>query len=113
MIRAVRIASILLALTGCASVADIDTSQLESGCAQTCTARYSECLGKFTLFPIQAQHQCTDAMHLCAKACPTRSVDAAFGANGERLSNLSDLYKRGLITKDEYDMKRAAIVRGL
>jgi hypothetical protein len=112
IIRTALLASIL-ALAGCASVSDIDTSQLEPGCAQACTARYSECLGKFTLFPIQAQHQCTDAMHLCAKACPTRTVDAAPTSSTQRLANLNDLYKRGLITKDEYDTKRAAIIQGL
>ena len=112
MIRVALLASILV-LAGCASVSDIDTSQLEQGCAQACTARYSECLGKFTLFPIQAQHQCTDAMRLCAKSCPTRAVDATPGSNTQRLSNLNDLYKRGLITKDEYDTKRATIIQGL
>lgn len=112
MFRALLLACVL-ALTGCASVADIDTSRLEPGCAQACTAHYSECLGKFTLFPIQAQHQCTDAMHLCAQSCPSRAVDTARGGSSERLSNLNDLYKRGLITKDEYDTKRAAIVQGL
>ncbi|EIF32125.1 hypothetical protein BCh11DRAFT_07706 [Burkholderia sp. Ch1-1] len=112
MVRAALLASILV-LAGCASVSDIDTSQLEPACAQACTARYSECLGKFTLFPIQAQHQCTDAMHLCAKSCPTRTVDAVPASNTQRLSDLNDLYKRGLITKDEYDTKRATIIQGL
>lgn len=59
-------------LTGCASTADIDTSKVESQCAQRCSATYSECLGKFTFFPIQMQHQCTDAMRLCVKGCPER-----------------------------------------
>jgi hypothetical protein len=31
----------------------------------------------------------------------------------QRLEDLGDLYKRGLITKDEYDSKRAEILRGM
>ncbi|MFM0603652.1 SHOCT domain-containing protein [Paraburkholderia sediminicola] len=102
-------------LTGCASVADIDTSKAEPDCAHSCAANYSECLSKFTLFPIQAQHQCTDAMQLCVKACPTRadSATAPVVSPAQRLANLDDLYKRGLITKDEYDAKHAEILKGL
>ncbi|MFL9899256.1 SHOCT domain-containing protein [Paraburkholderia fungorum] len=103
----------LLLLAGCASVADIDTSKLDTTCAQSCTANYSECLGKFTLFPIQAQHQCTDAMHLCANACPQRATLPAtpVASTSERLTKLDDLYKRGLINKNEYDSKRAQILK--
>ncbi|MFM0263108.1 SHOCT domain-containing protein [Paraburkholderia sediminicola] len=102
-------------LAGCASVADIDTSKVEPGCAHSCAANYSECLGKFTLFPIEAQHQCTDAMQLCVKACPARGDNATSPAvtPSQRLANLDDLYKRGLITKDEYDAKHAEILKGL
>ena len=102
-------------LAGCASVADIDTSKIDAACAQSCTANYSECLGKFTLFPIQAQHQCTDAMHLCANACPARVVNSPNAADttSQRLSSVSDLYKRGLISKEEYDSKRAEILKAM
>jgi len=105
--------SILLA--GCASVSDIDTSKLDANCAQSCTSTYSECLSKFTLFPLMAQHQCTDAMHLCAAACPSRGADATTApvSATQRLGNLADLYKRGLITKEDYDSKRAEILKGL
>ncbi|MFM0335637.1 SHOCT domain-containing protein [Paraburkholderia fungorum] len=102
-------------LAGCASVADIDTSKIDTTCAQSCTANYSECLGKFTLFPIQAQHQCTDAMHLCANACPARASAAvsSTASTSQRLVDLGDLYKRGLISKDEYDAKRVEILKGM
>ncbi len=103
-----------LLLAGCASTADIDTSKVEPDCAHSCSANYSECLGKFTLFPIQAQHQCTDAMRLCVQACPTRGAATAPAPDAsQRLANLDDLYKRGLITKDEYDAKRVEILKGL
>jgi hypothetical protein len=62
----------LLALSACASTADIDLGKVDSACGQGCSKNYSECLGNFTFFPIQAQHQCTDALRLCAQACPPR-----------------------------------------
>lgn len=103
-----------LLLAGCASTADIDMSKVDPDCAHSCSANYSECLGKFTLFPIQAQHQCTDAMRLCVQACPTRGAATAPAPDAsQRLANLDDLYKRGLITKDEYDAKRVEILKGL
>lgn len=60
-------------LSACASTADIDTSKAEPACGQRCSSTYSECLGKFTFFPIMMQHQCTDAMRLCVNACPARN----------------------------------------
>ena len=105
---------ITLLLAGCASTADIDTSKVDPDCAHSCSANYSDCLGKFTLFPLMVQHQCTDAMKLCVQACPARSTAAVSAPDSsQRLANLDDLYKRGLITKDEYDAKRAEILKGL
>ena len=63
---------LLVFLSGCASTADIDMSKVESKCGQTCTATYSECVSKFTFFPIMVQHQCTDSLRLCAQSCPAR-----------------------------------------
>ncbi len=64
--------AVALLLSGCASTADIDVSKAEPKCAQACTASYSQCLGQFTLFPIQAQNQCTDALRLCVRTCPAK-----------------------------------------
>jgi hypothetical protein len=101
-------------LAGCARTADIDTSKVDPDCAHSCSANYSECLGKFTLFPLMAQHQCTDAMKLCVQACPARAATAPPAPDSsQRLVALDDLYKRGLITKDEYDAKRGEILKGL
>jgi hypothetical protein len=102
-----------LLLAGCASTADIDTSKADPDCAHSCSANYSDCLGKFTLFPLMAQHQCTDAMKLCVQACPTRGASAPVQDSSQRLTALDDLFKRGLISKDEYDAKRAEILKGL
>jgi hypothetical protein len=68
---------IMLVLAGCESTSDIDLSKAEPQCAQTCSANYSTCLGRFTFFPIQAQHQCTDALRICAQACPPRQASAS------------------------------------
>lgn len=70
--KRILLAVALCAIAGCASTSGIDMTKVDSKCGQTCSANYSECLGKFTFFPIQAQHQCTDAMKLCAQSCPAR-----------------------------------------
>jgi hypothetical protein len=59
-------------LAGCASTKDIDLSKVDPQCGQTCSANYSNCVSKFTFFPLEVQHQCTDALRLCAQACPAR-----------------------------------------
>ncbi|NYH24976.1 SHOCT domain-containing protein [Paraburkholderia bryophila] len=110
-----KILLLTMLLAGCASVSDIDTSKIDASCAQSCTSTYSECLGKFTLFPLIAQHQCTDAMHLCAAACPSRGATAPAPpvSATQRLQDLADLYKHGLITKEDYDAKRSEILKGI
>lgn len=57
----------LLILTSCASTSDIDLSKVNSACGQSCSQRYSECVSKFTFFPIMVQNECTDALRLCAR----------------------------------------------
>ena len=72
MKTAVLLGAMALGLLGCASTSDIDLSKADSACGQQCAKTYSECVGKFTFFPIQTQHQCTDALRLCAQTCPPR-----------------------------------------
>ena len=62
----------LTVVAGCASTRDIDLSKVEPQCGQTCSANYSTCVSKFTFFPLETQHQCTDALRLCAQSCPPR-----------------------------------------
>jgi hypothetical protein len=69
-----KIAIVLIVLGGCESTSDIDLSKAEPQCALTCSTTYSSCLSRFTFFPIQAQHQCTDALRICAQACPPREA---------------------------------------
>jgi hypothetical protein len=71
-VKATIVGVIMIVLAACASTKGIDLSKVESQCAQTCSANYSECVSKFTFFPLQTQHQCTDALKLCAQACPAR-----------------------------------------
>jgi hypothetical protein len=106
---------LMVLLVGCAGTADIDTNKVDSDCAHLCSANYSECLGKFTHYPLMAQRQCTDAMKLCVQAYPARRAVAASPASNasQRLANVEDLYKRRLISKEEYDAKRAEILKGL
>lgn len=66
-------AALVFLLSGCASTADIDMSKVDPKCGQSCAANYSTCVGKFTFFPIMVQHECTDALRLCAQTCPTRT----------------------------------------
>lgn len=61
-----------IGLVGCASTKAIDLSKVEPQCGQGCSARYSDCVSRFTFFPLETQHQCTDALRLCAQACPAR-----------------------------------------
>jgi hypothetical protein len=63
---------ILACLGACATTSDIDLSKVESKCGQQCSASYSECVSKFSFFPIHEQHVCTDALRLCAQSCPAR-----------------------------------------
>lgn len=62
----------LLAVAGCASTSDVDLSKAEPACGQSCSMTYSQCVSKFTFFPIHAQNVCTDSLRMCAQTCPTR-----------------------------------------
>jgi hypothetical protein len=67
------IVALAFALDGCASTKNIDLSKVDSQCGQGCSAKYSDCISKFTFFPLEVQHQCTDALKLCAQSCPART----------------------------------------
>ncbi len=63
---------VALALAGCASNPNVDLSKVETTCGQKCAADYSTCSGKFSLTPIYTQSSCSEALRLCAQACPPR-----------------------------------------
>lgn len=100
--------------TGCASTSDIDTSKYDQACAQPCSHNYSACVSRFTFFPIQVQHQCTDAYKLCVQGCPERGQSTANTPGiDERLKTLKSLRESGAITKQEYETRRKAILDGV
>jgi hypothetical protein len=68
------IVALAFALNGCASTKNIDLSKVDSQCGQSCSAKYSDCISRFTFFPLETQHQCTDALKLCAQSCPARTA---------------------------------------
>lgn len=70
------VVTLAVALAGCASTKNIDLSKVEPQCGQSCSAHYSDCVSKFTFFPLETQHQCTDALRLCAQSCPARTASS-------------------------------------
>ncbi len=63
---------LVVSVSGCASPSDIDLSKAEPACGKDCSTNYSQCVGKFTLFPAIHKSDCADALKLCAQACPAR-----------------------------------------
>lgn len=56
---------------------DVDLSGVEPGCAERCTARYSDCIGQSsrafgTINQARLVDACTDGLEACAKTCPKR-----------------------------------------
>jgi len=72
MVRFLSIWCVSALLGACASTSDVHLDKVEPRCGQTCSANYSECLSRFTVFPLERQHECTSALKLCAQACPAR-----------------------------------------
>lgn len=104
----------IVGIAGCASVSDIDTSKADPNCAQPCAQTYSACVSKFTFFPLMVQHQCTDAYRLCIQACPSLTGQQdTHNSTKERLQQLKDLRDAGVLTQQEYETKRKAVVDGL
>jgi hypothetical protein len=74
MTKTIAVIAAVITLAGCASTKSVDLSRVDSQCGQSCSANYSTCVSKFTFFPLETQHQCTDALKLCAQACPPRTA---------------------------------------
>jgi len=68
-------AVVSLALTACASVPDL--SDKDGPCVRECSASYSQCLSKFSLFPIERQNECTSALKVCGYSCPAKKPQTA------------------------------------
>jgi hypothetical protein len=110
------ILSSFLFISSCASPPKADPSKVTVECAQQCSSHLAECSSGFKLFPIVAQGQCNDTYDVCIKGCPLRS--AAENKNtkpttSERLQKIDSLFKSGIITQEEYNKKRQAIIDSL
>ena len=104
--------------TACATPPSSDPSAVESACAQHCSSDLATCGSGFKLFPIVQQKQCNDVYDVCIKGCPARKVEifpsgAVTPSTSTRLRELDELLKSGVITKEEYDAKRKAILSSL
>lgn len=127
--RSLLAAAVALAGSLCAAAPAIDPSTVDSVCAQTCSANQTTCTSGFKLFPLANQWSCGSAFDTCLKTCPTKAEKAAAAASAvsapssapgpsantaaDRLKNLEALLKEGLITKEEYDAKRAEVIKAL
>lgn len=58
-------------LTGCMSIADIDTSRGEPGCIRGCSDRYSSCVG-VTFATSPTIQGCKEAFQICVRTCPPK-----------------------------------------
>lgn len=111
------VASLLL-LSGCVGAPVVDFSDKDSACAQQCSANHTSCMSGFKLFPLANEQSCKTAMETCAKTCPTKAEVAATAKPqsqtvSDRLKQLDQLLRDGLITKQEHETKRVEILKGV
>lgn len=61
-------------LSGCVSIADVDTSHADHVCAVNCSNNYSACVAPSgALIPRAVNnYQCKDAYVSCIRSCPPR-----------------------------------------
>jgi hypothetical protein len=107
------IAAAILVLTGCVSAPDLDLSKVDSACSQRCSSEYSNCTAGFKLFPLVAQAHCNESLKVCIASCPTSQPVIATKPAAQKLTELNDLYKQGLITEKEYEAKKQEILKAL
>jgi hypothetical protein len=107
-------ATVATLVAGCASIADIDSSKKEPSCTHSCSTNYSSCIQGFTVFPIQAQHQCSTALHSCVAACPDNAgppaVVPSATSTEQQLKDLKKLHDEGLISDEVYLQRQKAIL---
>lgn len=61
------------ALSGCVSIADVDTTKAEPTCARQCTQTYSQCVAAPAVgTPTGLFYQCKQALKLCLDTCPPK-----------------------------------------
>jgi hypothetical protein len=102
----------LILFNGCVSKPQIDFSKIDSGCAQKCTDKHTDCMSGFKMFPIAAEQSCNNSLKLCIEACPKiNSLETTYNkTTSEKLEELNLLLREGLINEDEYNSKRQEIL---
>jgi len=104
----------VVTVSGCASPPSSDPSKVEPSCAQQCSSNLATCSSGFKFFPVVQQSQCNDNYDVCIKGCPARTDNASDPkSTSERLKKVEELFKSGVITKDEYEAKRNEILKSI
>lgn len=102
-------------LSACVGAPQVDLTNVDSTCAQQCSANHTKCMSGFKMFPLANEQSCKTGMETCIKTCLTKS-DALTtkpnpGSVADRLKALEALRKDGLIRDDEYESKRQEILK--
>lgn len=108
----------LLFVVSCATPPSSDPSKVELACAQRCSTDLATCSSGFKFFPVVVQKQCNDNYDVCIGSCPARESNSLGkqiqqNNSANKLEELSILLKRGLITQQDYDKKKAEILKNL
>ncbi|QWD34650.1 SHOCT domain-containing protein [Polynucleobacter paneuropaeus] len=109
----------LLVLVGCQTTEGIDFEAKDSSCTTTCRNRYDSCMGAITMMPIRKNNDCVDNLRFCVAQCPSKGMvvvpvsENTLSSSTKKLEILNDMQKKGLITRDEYNAKKAEILRGM
>ena len=112
--------ALLCLLSACVAAPVVDFANIDSACAQQCSANHTSCMSGFKLFPLANESSCKTAMETCAKTCPTKSQAAASSqpkqapaSAAEKLRELDALFKSGLISNAEYEAKRQEVLKAM
>jgi hypothetical protein len=100
-------------LTGCVTAPDLDMSKADSVCSQRCSSEYSACTTGFKLFPLVAQAHCNESLKVCVSSCTPSNSVLATTSTTQKLNELNNLYKQGLINQKEYDSKKQDILKAM
>ncbi|MFM0718036.1 SHOCT domain-containing protein [Paraburkholderia strydomiana] len=111
--KRITIAAVAMVLAGCVSAPDLDLSKVDPACSQRCSSEYSTCTTGFKLFPLVAQAHCNESLKVCAATCPASQPVITATPPAQKLAELNNLYKQGLITEKEYDAKKQEILKAL
>ncbi|MEZ2349451.1 SHOCT domain-containing protein [Caballeronia sp. RCC_10] len=107
------LAGLVAALGGCVSAPELDLTNVDHACSQRCSSEYSRCTTGFKLFPLVEQAHCNESLKVCVSTCGPSQPVSASASSSQKLTELSELYKRGLINQKEFDAKKQDILKAL